>query len=438
MLPPSALVSRRSVLRAMALGASAARPLLRAAEPDPVTARIQEDLLRHARFGVKRSGTPGDLMTAAWIAQRLRAAGYKVDELDFEAPFFVSRTVRLSAGRVSLDLHAQTPAATTPPDGVRAPLAVVRTSADAASARGKIALLVLPQGRHAALGRAGAGTRAVLDALAAAGAVGAAIITTGPSGEAALLNAPEDSPMPLPVAIMAPRHSKWFVEAAAAGAEATLIIDGEATRRPSKNVIARIERGRRWIAISTPRTGWFQCVGERGTGTAVFLELAAWAAERFPNYSIHLMNTGAHEYYFAGSHKVLHLAPPPEVTDVWAHIGASLAVRAADESGPELRMLDRADSQRYVMATPNLNPAVAEGFRGLPELERAQPVRADAGELSVFTGRGYPRCFAVIGTHCWFHTIEDTIERVDARFLTPVLEAHKRTIELAVEQARKG
>jgi hypothetical protein len=53
--------------------------------------------------------------------------------------------------------------------------------------------------------------------------------------------------------------------------------------------------------------------------------------------------------------------------------------------------------------------------------------------LSVFTDRGYPRCFAVLGIHRWFHTIEDTIERVDGRLVTPVLEAHKRTIERAVE-----
>ena len=30
----------------------------------------------------------------------------------------------------------------------------------------------------------------------------------------------------------------------------------------------------RWIAISTPRSGWYGCVAERGTGTVAFLELA--------------------------------------------------------------------------------------------------------------------------------------------------------------------
>jgi hypothetical protein len=131
----------------------------------------------------------------------------------------------------------------------------------------------------------------------------------------------------------------------------------------------------------------------------------------------------------------MNLAPPPQATAVWAHVGATVAARDADESGPVLRMLDTPDPQRSLMATPNLNAAIAEAFRAIPELATARPVRTDAGELSVFADRGYARCFAVLGLHRWLHTIADTMERVDARLVTPVLEAHKRTIELAVAQA---
>jgi hypothetical protein len=38
----------------------------------------------------------------------------------------------------------------------------------------------------------------------------------------------------------------------------------------------------------------------------------------------------------------------------------------------------------------------------------------------------------VLGLHRWFHTIEDTLERVDAKLLVPVLSAHQRTIERLV------
>jgi hypothetical protein len=40
---------------------------------------------------------------------------------------------------------------------------------------------------------------------------------------------------------------------------------------------------------------------------------------------------------------------------------------------------------------------------------------------------------AVIGIHRSFHTVEETLERTDARLLVPVLRAHQRTIELLVK-----
>ena len=424
--------SRRTVLQVLAAGAVALRHPLHGAEMDPLSARIQADLERHASFGTKRSASPGDLATASWVAERLRTAGYRVNMTTFDAPFLVERSTRLVSAGMEVDLYPQTPCITTGPRGITARLALIRTQADAAGASGRIALLVLAAARHAALGRGNTGIGAIVKTAAAAGAVGVVIVTTGPSGEAALLNVPEDPVLPFPVAILAPKISTPFQEAAMDGAEATLILDGQMTRRNSLNVVGRIERGNRWIAISTPRSGWFHCVGERGTGTSVFLELAEWVAGRFPDYSIHLMNTGGHEYYFTGSHRAMQLAPPPQATAVWAHIGASLAVRDADGMG---RMLDTADPQRSVMATSNLNAAVAEGFRGIPELEHATPVRAEAGELSTFTDRGYTRCFAVLGVHRWFHTIEDTLARVDGRLVTPVLEAHKRTIQRAIAPA---
>jgi hypothetical protein len=232
--------------------------------------------------------------------------------------------------------------------------------------------------------------------------------------------------------VIAPKHTPPFVAAAQSGGEATLTLDGEATHRPCKNVIARLERGERWIAISTPRSGWFDCVAERGTGTAVFLELADWAARRFPSHSVFLMNTGGHEYFFAGSHRVLHEAPVPAATAVWAHIGASLAVRDSVERDGQVTMLDTADPGRTLMSTDSARAAAAEGFRGLSGLSEPVAIRPQAGELSTFTDLGYASAFAVLGVHRWFHTVEDTLERVDAKLIVPVLRAHQRTIELIV------
>jgi hypothetical protein len=300
--------------------------------------------------------------------------------------------------------------------------------------RGRIALIVAPFARHAAL-FPNRGVGQVVVAAANAGARAVVIVTTGPSGEAVALNAPETPFVPIPTAVLAPKEAAAFVEAAKSGANATLILDGDATHRPSKNLVARLERGDRWIVISTPRSGWYGCVAERGTGTAAFLELADWVVGRFPDLSVFLMNTGGHEYFFAGSHRVVDQAPPPDKTLVWAHIGATLAARDAAEKNGELTMLDTADPQRSLMVTDTARDAAAEAFAGLSGLEKPVAVRPSAGELSSFTDRGYRAAFAVIGVHRWFHTVKDTLETTDARLLEPVLRAHQRTIELLVPRA---
>jgi hypothetical protein len=425
--------TRRRVLGSMACGAAAAallRPrFARAQAGGAAVQRLAVDLAKHASFGQKFSGGPGDNATAGWVAGRLRGAGYDVAESTFEAPFFVKRTVRFTTGGTSADVIPQAPVVVTPSRGVTARLALV--DSEVGDVRGRIALVVAPFARHAALFPDRGIGKTVVEA-AKAGAAAIVIVTTGPSGEAVALNAPEEPFVPVPTAVLAPKLAAPFVAAARAGGEATLVLDGEATHRPSKNIVARLARGERWLAISTPRSGWFDCVGERGTGTAVFLELADWAVKRFPDLSVFLMSSGGHEYFFAGSHRVLHEAPPPASTAAWAHIGATLAARNAEQRDGAVVMLDTVDPFRSLMTTEPARAAVLDAFQGLAGLTEPLAVRPKAGELSTFTDLGYDKAFAVIGQHTWFHTVEDTLERVDAQLLEPVLRAHQRTIELLV------
>jgi hypothetical protein len=426
---------------ALGAGASALAPVFarRARAQDAaeaVTERLHADLVRHASFGPKFSGGAGDLATADWIAARLRASGYAVTESEFDAPFFVKRAARLRAGDAVVDVVAQAPVVPTESAGITAKLAHVDAADDAApfgDVRGRIALIVAPFARHAAL-FADRGLGQSVRRAAGQGAAAVVIVTTGPSGEAIALNAPEEPFVPIPTAVLAPKYAEPFVSAAKSGAQATLVLDGDATHRPCKNLVGRIERGDRWIAMSTPRTGWYGCVAERGTGTAVFLDLADWVASRFPSHSIFVMNSGGHEYFFAGSHRVLDQAPPPADTAVWAHIGATLAARAAEDRDGETVMLDTADSDRTLRAPDGAREAATAGFANIDGITGPVAVRPRAGELSTFTDLGYAHAFAVLGLHRWFHTVEDTLERVDAKLVVPVLSAHKRTIEIIIDR----
>jgi hypothetical protein len=427
-------INRREVVQGIALSAvSLAYPFGARAQRggEPLAAQLQADLVRHAELGPKFSAGPGDHLTAQWIADELREIGYDVQESTFPAPFFVKRAARLVCGGESADVVPQAPVVPTPERGVTARLALLEGEAATSDLAGRIALLVAPFARHAALFAERGLGRTVTEA-AQRGAAAIVIVTTGPSREAVALNAPEQPFVPIPTAVLAPKRADVFVAAARAAAQATLVVDGDATHRPCKNIVGRLERGARWIGISTPRSGWYGCVGERGTGTAVFLDLAAWVARRFPAHSVFVMNSGGHEYFFAGSHRVIGEGPPPAATAVWAHIGATLAARDADERGGRLQMLDSADPQRSLMTTDNVRDLAAGAFQGLSGLAEPTPIRAQAGELSAFTDRGYARAFAAIGQHRWFHTEQDTIDCVDARLLVPFLAAHRKMIELVV------
>ena len=434
--------TRRDVLRLMAIGGAggAVQALLpgyasgQDASTEALVARMKADLAKHAGFGDKFSAGPGDLAAADWVAGRLRSSGYRVEAPPFDAPFFVKRAARLIAGTATVDVVPQAPVTPTGSRGVTAPLALVESTVG--DVRDRIAVIVFPNARHAAL-VAERGVGQTVTSAVRAGAKAIVMVTTGPTGEAIALNSPEGGFVQIPAAVLAPKLAAPIVDAARRGAEGTLVLDGDATHRPSPNVIGRITRGERWLAISTPRSGWFGCVGERGTGTALFLELADWAPRRSPDHSIFVMNTGGHEYFFAGSHRAVELAPPAAATALWTHVGATVAVRDAQERNGTLVMLDTADPQRSMMATDAVRAAAAEAFSGLSGLSTPTPVRAGAGELSAFTDRGYAKAFAVIGTHRPFHTVQDTLDCVDARLIVPVLQAHQRTMELVVSEGNR-
>ena len=77
--------TRREWLRGLAraagtavAGAAFAETLRAQSGSDPIIRQLGADLERHAAFGDKFSGGPGDTATADWIAGRLRQSGYRV------------------------------------------------------------------------------------------------------------------------------------------------------------------------------------------------------------------------------------------------------------------------------------------------------------------------------------------------------------------------
>ena len=422
---------RASRREALALAGALAAPGVAAAQPTASVAEADRILKRYVGFGDKASGGAGDNACGEWLIEELTAAGYRCERHRFDAPAYEGPEPTLQAGEATARLIPQAIVVPTGGEGVTGPLHLLR---DAPAPRGSIALIELPFARWSTV--LGEPQRRIRQALQD-GAAGVVVITTGPTGEACALNAPSGAALfDRPVAVLAPRDARPFVQAAGRGATATLRIPGRSIRRTSFNVTAEAPRqaGRKWLVLSTPRSGWFGCAGERGPGLAAWLMLAKWArAARLP-VNIALIATSGHEYEYQGGELFIeHEAPKPAETALWVHFGANVAARDWHERQP-LEPLPSVDPQRYLLASAPLLPSARAAFAGLPGLERvypADPAQA-AGELGSILKAGYPTAMGIFGTHRFHHTRADDMRCVSGAFVAPVAAAFQKVIGAAL------
>lgn len=422
----STLTSRRAVLTSGAVlaGASSAPRPAAAAEAGFEATEATRIMERYFGFGDKASGGAGDNACGAWLEAELSKAGYACQRQMFEAPAYEGAAPSLTAGAARAELIPQ---AIVVPGRVEGRL---RIAGGGVAPPGGVALVVLPHGRWStAVGEVERRVRAAISE----GAAGVVVVTTGPSGEALALNAPVDAPMfDRPVAILAPKDAEPFVQAARGGGTGVLDVPGRAIRRPAYNLTAVLKRGgARTLVLSTPRSGWFGCAGERGPGVAVWLMLARWAARTSLPVDVALVATSGHEYENGGGEQFIHgLAPKPDATALWVHIGANVAARDWHERGAQLTPLPSADTQRFLLASAALTPTAKAAFAGLGGLERVYEaqVKLAAGELGNILRAGYEPAMGIFGTHRYHHARGDDLRCVSGELVPPVAQAFRTVI----------
>jgi hypothetical protein len=401
--------------RGVVAGAAAAPLLAGAARAAPDLISIRTDLEAWVAMGGKASGGPGDRDSGAWMESRLRLFGYRTRRQAFRAPFLDVRTAALTLGNASVQGLAQAPASVTGPGGVTGGLTLGRPTAPA---RGALVVVDLPARRWSSVRQPE--LRTLADEVRASGAAGLILVTNGPTGEAIALNAPAEAPpFGVPTLVLAPKDAGPVLAAAREGRTARLVIDGQAGRRPAFNLIGRIDRGAgRTVVLSTPRSGWFTCAGERGPGIALWMALLPWMAKTLTRHDIVVVTASGHEYENLGAEAFLHReAPAPERTALWVHLGAGIAARDWAETPKGLAPLDRPDPARVMMGSAHLVGILKESFAGEAGLEAPLPAGpAAAGELAEILKAGYPAAFGVFGGHRFHHTALD-----DARCLDPAL-----------------
>lgn len=397
--------------------------------------RLLADIRTYAGVGNKQSGGAGDRWTAGWTARRLGDAGFRIERQAFDVPWFESDRAELVVEQRRIALVAQPLVSTTPADGLTGPL---RLADGIERLDGAIAVVRLPYRRWSTIVDPAA-REPIEDALGR-GASAILLVTTGPTGEALLLNAPADKASSRrPLALLAPKLAAPVIEAARHGRAATLFVRGTGGVRTAENIVGRrVVEGNRWLAVSTPRSGWTDCVGERGPGLAIWLALADWIPRAFPRHNLLFVSNSGHEYENLGaSHMVEAYGPPPAHTDFWLHLGANVATRDWQELPGRLLPLPSADPYRFLMTSADLVERARAIFAGQPGLEMAYPSSAGAaGELSEVIKAGYSRHAGIFGAHRHHHAAGDDLSVIVAEPLAATARAISELLTAAIPSAR--
>jgi hypothetical protein len=409
--------------------ACAAVGALGQASPSFDAERLLADVETYFEFGVHRTAHPGDVRTSAWIAERLGAAGLETRTHDFAVRQLFLDDASIEDERGRIEAFPVWQPRTTPPEGVRGPLVLVGSATPAGEIRGAVAWLD-PSG--------GPASRAALDRKAIdAGAAAILIETTDGAGLGLLqaINAEReyvDRERPVPTAIYGAADARRLRQSL--GREVTLRITGRwQERAEASNVYGTrvLDVDADWIVVSTPSSGWFTVAGERGPGVAMLLALAEWIGARADGLNYLFVATSGHELDYLGA-RLFHearLAPPPERTRAWLHLGAQIATPPWEERDGMLRPTAQVVAGT-LQASEELAFAMREAFAQLP----MYTLRADTriGEFRDLVEHGYRGLGIVGGSNPWFHVPGDDPRSVHGQTLAEVTAATARAL-LAVE-----
>lgn len=384
---------------------------------------VTRSLRAYVEAGDKAAGGSGDTATGVWLEGALTDLGFTTSLQAVETPWFETLEATLKVGDRTLTIRPQAIVVATGSEGLSAPLALRTPEAPDTACRDAIVLVVLAHRRWSSA--RSAEIQNLVGSAFSDGAVAVVLVTTGPTQEAIALNATADTPLfDRPVAVAAPRDVPPILVDARAGLTARLTISGTGGRRAAFNVVGRLDRGvGRALVVSTPRSGWSICAGERGPGVAIWLALAAEAVRSIPLDLVFVATTG-HEYENIGGISFIRSeAPRPDHTALWVHAGANAATRDWHETALGLLPLPSADPQRFLVASEPLVPMLSDVFNGQPGLERPYPATGGAqGELSHIIAAGYPKTFGVFGAHRFHHTASDDMRAIDADLVVKAAE----------------
>ena len=149
------------------------------------------------------------------------------------------------------------------------------------------------------------------------------------------------------------------------------------------------------VVVMTPRSGWWQCAGERGGGLACWLETARALASAPARRPLLFVASSGHELGHLGLDAFLHSRPALMTTAAaWIHLGANIGV-----AGGRVR-LQASDDAIEAMADAALARANTRVEQHVP---RGTVPAGEARNIHVGGGR----YVSLLGSSPYFHNPSD-------------------------------
>lgn len=385
-----------------------------AMEPKPFdplsSAALFDDVKTYVNFGSHHTGLAADLAVSDWQARHLTQQGFNVtySAVPVQQHIASRSDLTLDNGQV-IDVWAQWPQPK--PSSTIEGVLVDRTENEATPIMAGDIAIVRVSGNTI-------DTEDNLDRISPAFAAGAAAVIAVSTHESGLYQIGNVSEHMQPFAGPIVLAGKLDLAAIAAAKQGRIVIEGAFKQVAGQSVTGRIDRGKKWIIVSTPQSGWTNCGGERGPGIALFRGLANVLGSRVDGPSLCFTSNSGHEFHNLGA-RLLHDAhglPDPSDTALWVHLGAGFASRhwVVDEQGQFTFSDDHKGA--IFMVTPQARDLVSADMAGL----KAQIVSTDefnVGEMLAVTESGYDPAIGMVGYHSHHHIPGDREQTTSPRLL---------------------
>ena len=285
---------------------------------DDLAARIARVIEEYDRQGIHRTATAVDDASAMWLAALATRAGatatlesFALDRVDVASASIAADGRRIEGlplfDGTFTDAHGLTGSI-----GVAASNPVIAlVKLDAAG--------VQSEGQSIAELRRSSAIRAIV------------AVTEGATPGLSPTNAASFvTPYGVPVLQVSSEHGAWLDDLARRGATLRFVAHATRTRATAHNVVATVA-GRvpdlPPVVVMTPRSGWWQCAGERGGGLACWLETARALASAPARRPLLFVASSGHELGHLGLDAFLHSRPALMTTAAaWIHLGANIGV----------------------------------------------------------------------------------------------------------------